>query len=234
MKPKVSIVLPVYNEEKVLEDSVKKILDFVKGMDEYNTEIVIADNASRDKTLEVAKRLSENFKNVRYIHLDQKGRGRALRKAWSESNADIMCYMDIDLSTDLEYLPRLVNAIRNGYDVATGSRLIAGANVERSLKREILSRGYNLLLKIFLNVGFLDAQCGFKAINRKVVREVIPKIKDQEWFFDTELLVRAERSGLRVVEIPVRWSEGRDSKVHIFKTVSNYIKSVMRLRRELS
>jgi len=229
-----SIVIPVYNEEKILEDSITKIRNFsIKNMSNYKWGIIIANNASTDNTLKIAKKLSKKYNNVGFIHLNKKGRGRALRKAWTESNSDILCYMDVDLSTDLGALPNLIKAIDEGYDVVTGSRFLPDSKVERKLKREILSRGYNSLLKLILNVKFKDAQCGFKAVNKRIVKEIIPLIKNNEWFFDTELLVLSEKKGYKIKEIPVKWTEDKDSKVRTAQTSFNYIKSIFRLRKEL-
>lgn len=228
----ISVVIPVYNEEEQLEWSVKKVLETCKK-NYKNFEIIIADNASTDKTLEIANNLSEKYKQVKFIHLKEKGRGRALKKAFIDNDSDVMCYMDVDLSTDLKYLKKLTDAIENGSDIAFGSRLKKGSEVERSLKRDIMSRGYNLLLKAFLDVNFKDAQCGFKAINRKIVRELIPQIKNNEWFFDTELLVKGERMGYKLVEIPIKWKEDKGSTVNIVNTVKSYIENIFRLRKEL-
>lgn len=225
------IVLPVYNEENTIKDSVRKIVGFLDNR--YDFEILIVDNGSTDKTLEKAKKLCEDYSGIKCIHIDKKGRGRALRKAWSESNADIFSYMDIDLSTDLSAFPRLIEEINNGYDIAIGSRHIKGAKVYRSFRREILSRGYNILLKLFFGVNFSDAQCGFKAVNKRIVEEVIPDVKDQEWFFDTEMLVIAEKKGFRIKEVPVYWEENRESKVKVFKTIFDYMTSIFRLRLSL-
>ncbi|MGH9935138.1 MAG: glycosyltransferase, partial [Blastocatellia bacterium] len=165
------------------------------------------------------------------IHLTQKGRGRALRHAWMQSKADVVCYMDVDLSTDLSFLPKLIGAIAHeGYDVATGSRLMRGSRIKRSLNREIISRIYNLFLKAVLFTRFSDAQCGFKAVSRKVVDRIVPQIVDQSWFFDTELLALAERQGYRIKDIPIVWIEDDDSRVKIVRTAWDDIKGVLRLR----
>jgi len=233
MKPKVNVTLPVYNEEKALEGSVEELINFIQGLSEYDFMIVIADNASTDGTLAIAKELAEKHPNVKPLHLDEKGRGRALKASWTKHPADVMCYMDIDLSTDLKHLKPLIDSVLGDADTATGSRLMPKSEVGRSIKREILSRGYNILLKLFLGVGFSDAQCGFKAINKAAAENILPHVKDNEWFFDTELLVRSERAGLKVAEIPVKWVEDRDSKVAVARTSSDYIKSIFRLRSEL-
>jgi len=229
---KVCVVIPVYNEEEQLASSVEKVLEVCKK-NYKNFEIMIADNASTDRTLEIAKDLAKKHNQVKFVHLDQKGRGRALKKAWTTTDADIMCYMDVDLSTDLKHLKELTDAIQEGYDISFGSRHKKESELERSFKRDVLSRGYNFLLKLFLGVSFGDAQCGFKAINKKVAKELIPKIQDNEWFFDTELLVKGEKFGYKLKEIPVKWIEDKGSTVHIRKTVINYLKNIFRLRKEL-
>ncbi len=229
---KISVVIPVYNEEKQLESSVKNVLEICKK-NYRNFEIIIADNASTDKTRGISKKLSDSYKEVRYIYLGQKGRGLALKKAWSTADTDIMCYMDVDLSTDLKHLKQLTDAIENGYDISFGSRLKKNSEVKRLLKRNILSKGYNILLKIFFDVKFDDAQCGFKAINRKVKKKLMPEIKDNEWFFDTELLIKGEMQGYKLKEIPVRWIEDKESKVKIVRTVKNYIWNILRLKKEV-
>lgn len=228
---KVCVTLPVYNEEEQLASSVEKVLKVCR--ENYKDfEILIADNASTDRTLDIAKELSKKYEEVKYIHLPQKGRGRALKAAWQSTDADIMCYMDIDLSTDLKHLKELTRAIEEGYDVAFGSRHRKESELKRCLKREILSRGYVFLVKLFLKTKYSDYQCGFKAVNKKIVRELLPKIKDNEWFFDTELIVKADKYGYRLKEIPVKWIEDKGSTVNIKKTVINYIKNIFRLRRE--
>jgi glycosyltransferase involved in cell wall biosynthesis len=229
---KVCVALPVYNEEEQLASSVEKVLKVCR--ENYKDfEILIADNASTDRTLEIAKELAKRYKEVRYIHLPQKGRGRALKTAWQSTDADIMCYMDIDLSTDLRHLKELTKAIEDGYDVAFGSRHEKQSELKRSLKRDILSRGYVFLVKFFLKTKYNDYQCGFKAVNKRIVKELLPKIKDNEWFFDTELIVKADKYGYKLKEIPVKWVEDKGSTVNIKKTVINYIKNIFRLRREL-
>ncbi|MCX6710296.1 MAG: glycosyltransferase family 2 protein [Candidatus Woesearchaeota archaeon] len=238
---KLSVTIPVYNEAQILEECIGKLNAFLKAK-KYDYEIIIADNASTDETKKTAEKLCKKYKKARYIKLKEKGRGRALKKAWNSSNADILCYMDSDLATDLNNLPELYSAIKSGYDIAIGSRLIKGAKVKRTFFREILSRGYNLLLRTILKAHFRDAQCGFKAVSKRTLRDIIPKVKDNEWFFDTEMLVLAEKKGFRIKEIPVSWNEEgrvkkkegkkeRKSKVKIFGTILNYLKSIERMRR---
>ncbi|MFB0564497.1 MAG: glycosyltransferase [Candidatus Aminicenantaceae bacterium] len=235
-KIKIEVDLPVLNEEKQLKPNVEKVRQFLKkNMSEYEWQIVIVDNGSNDRTHTICKKLKKQYKDVDFIRLPKRGRGRALRKAWTESNSDICSYMDIDLSTDLRAYPKLINAIvKKKYDIATGSRLMKGAKIKRSIKREILSRGYIFLLKNFLGFTFKDAQCGFKAVNRKVIKEVLPHVLDQEWFFDSELLFKCQKWGYRIKEIPVRWVEDPDSKVKLYQTVKNYLLSILRIKLEFT
>ncbi len=229
---RVDVVIPVYNEEGDLERSVLKLREFLHANVPYDWRIVIADNASQDRTLAIAQDLSARFpRKVGIVHLDQKGRGRALRRAWTESDADVMSYMDVDLSTDLHAFPPLIESlIGGGYDVAIGSRLKSGARVKRGLKREFISRTYNLMIKLMFWNRFSDAQCGFKAVTRRTVREIVPLIKDQAWFFDSELLLLAERMGFRIFEVPVTWADDPDSRVRIANTAWEDIKGLFRVR----
>lgn len=230
----VDVVIPVLNEAHVLETSVHTVLRYMRSHLSYPWQIVIVDNGSTDGTQEVAQRLCEHEPKVRFIHLYQRGRGRALRHAWLQSKADIVCYMDVDLSTKLEHLPELIDAIaKEGYAVATGSRLMRQSQTKRSLKRETISRIYNLFVKAVLSTRFSDAQCGFKALSRKAVEAIIPQVEDQSWFFDTELLVLAEKQGHRIKDIPVVWVEDDDTRVKILQTGWEDIKGVFRLRQQL-
>jgi glycosyltransferase involved in cell wall biosynthesis len=227
----VDIMIPVYNEERDLENSIDALRDFFLASFPYRWRIVIADNASVDQTLEIAKGLSSRFSEVTYLHLDQKGRGRALRRAWFESDADIVSYMDVDLSTDLSSFPLLIDGlVEQGYHVAIGSRLTRGARVERRLKREIISRCYNLLIRLMFRNRFTDAQCGFKALTRKAVLDLVPIVKDQGWFFDSELLLRAEQRGYEIFEVPVAWVDDPDSRVNVVETAWGDLKGLLRVR----
>jgi len=234
-KKSLQVVIPVYNEEAALRESVEKLREFLSEyMNKYNWEIVVANNASTDSTQDIAKKLSRKYSDVSYINLKQKGRGRALRKAWTHTKADIVSYMDVDLSTDLEAFPVLIEALAfRGYDVATGSRLMSGSRTKRGIRREILSRGYNLIVKTILGTKITDVQCGFKAATGKAARELAPLVKDNNWFFDTELLIVAEKKGYRIFETPVTWDEDLHSKVKIFSTVYDYLRDVARLRMEM-
>ena len=226
------VLLPVYNEEHVLEKSVTSLRKFLQeNVSDFDWVITIGDNASTDGTLEISKELEKRFEDVRVFNLDQKGRGRMVKYAWQKSEADILSYMDIDLSTDLNAFPPMIKAIIEGYDVAIGSRQYKGADVKRSFKREAISRGYIWILKLMLGFPFTDAQCGFKAVSRQLVNDLFARIEDDEWFFDTELLYLAYRNGYKVKELPVRWLEDTDSRVKILRTAWLDIKGVLRMRK---
>ena len=228
----VNITLPVYNEEKILGTSVRTLHEFLISRCRFDWEVVIADNASTDETLAVASELAQQFKGVRVEHLDQKGRGRALKSVWSHSRADILSYMDIDLSSNLFAFPPMVEAlISGGFDVAIGSRLLKASTTRRSFKREVISRCYNYLVKSFFLTKFSDAQCGFKAITKRVASDLLPKIEDIGWFFDTELLILAEKKGYKIFDLPVSWIEDLDSRVRIVHTAVEDIKGLIRVRR---
>ena len=228
--PLVDVVVPVYNERAVLELSIRRLHRYLSEKFPFSWRITIADNASTDDTLAIARRLAGELPALEVLHLSQKGRGRALRAAWSSSNADVVAYMDVDLSTDLRALLPLVAPLLSGHsDVAIGSRLANGAQVERSRKREFISRSYNHLLHTALRARFSDAQCGFKAVRADVARKLLPEVRDESWFFDTELLVLAQRHGLRVYEVPVDWVEDPDSRVDVPSTVAGDLRGVARL-----
>lgn len=229
----VDLVIPCYNEERALAQSVEKLGAWCEQhLAAYRWRIVVADNASTDGTLAVAKRLAaEDPDGVGYIHLDRKGRGRALTRAWLESSADAMCYMDVDLSTDLAMItPLLIGVLEEGYDVAYGSRVAGGSDIERSLKREINSRAYILLIKALFWTKFSDAQCGFKAITRDAAQALLPRVRDGAWFWDTELLVLAEKNGYRLKEVPVKWVEDPDTRVRFPGDIIKMVSGLVRLR----
>ncbi len=230
--PRVEIVIPVHNEQHVLGASVRTLHAYLTSRFTFAFRITIADNASSDGTLQVAQSLSRELDEVALLHLGQKGRGRALRAAWSRSRADVLAYMDVDLSTDLDALAELLLPLLNGRgDIAIGSRLARGAEVTRGPKREVISRSYNLLLRVLLGVGFSDAQCGFKAGRREVIQALLGEVEDETWFFDTELLYVAQRAKFAIHEIPVRWVDDPDSRVDILATARLDLHGVMRLRR---
>src|SRR3954453_14257569 len=229
------IVIPVHNEERDLTGSVRRLHRYLKTQVPYPARITIADNASTDSTLEVAEALASELADVDVIHLDAKGRGGALYAAWMASEADVVAYMDVDLSTELSALMPLVAPLISGHsDVAIGSRLAASSRVVRGSKREFVSRSYNLILRSVLGTRFSDAQCGFKALRADVARQLLPHVVDTGWFFDTELLVIAERAGLRIHEVPVDWVDDPDSRVDIVNTAINDLKGCWRVGRALA
>jgi putative flippase GtrA len=228
--PTVDVVIPVYNEEGDLERSVRRLHDFLHRDFPWPARITIVDNASQDGTLEIARRLSTELAHVDVLRLDEKGRGRALRAAWSASDAAVVAYMDVDLSTDLRALLPLVAPLLSGHsDIAIGSRLLPGSSVRRGLKRELISRGYNLLLRTTLRTRFRDAQCGFKALRADTARRLLPEVQDQRFFFDTELLVLAQRNGLRIHEVAVDWTDDPDSRVDLVATALADLRGIARV-----
>ncbi|MGH3296838.1 MAG: glycosyltransferase [Trebonia sp.] len=217
--PEVDIVVPVRNEEHDLAPSVTRLVGYLRDDFPFTARVTIADNGSTDSTWLVARSLEEAFAEVRAVHLELPGRGRALHEVWSSSDAELLAYMDVDLSTELNALLPLVAPLLSGHsDIAIGTRLAHGSRVIRGPKREIISRCYNLLLRTALRARFSDAQCGFKAIRACQARQLLPLVADRGWFFDTELLVLAERAGLRIHEVPVDWTDDTDSRVDIIDT----------------
>ncbi|WP_329118269.1 bifunctional glycosyltransferase family 2/GtrA family protein [Streptomyces sp. NBC_01353] len=234
-RPVLDVVIPVYNEEKDLEPCVLRLHDHLSRTFPYGFRITVADNASTDRTPEVAATLAAMLPEVRSVRLEQKGRGRALRTVWSHSDAPVLAYMDVDLSTDLNALLPLVAPLISGHsDLAIGSRLARSSRVVRGPKREFISRAYNLILRGSLAARFSDAQCGFKAIRGDVAARLLPMVEDTGWFFDTEMLVLAERAGLRIHEVPVDWVDDPDSTVHIVRTATDDLKGVWRVGRALA
>lgn len=233
MKKTLDVVIPVLNEARALADSVNALAAFLSNnLNDYEWAVVVADNGSTDATPSICQSLSEQDSRVRHVRLEQRGRGRALKRAWAESNADIVAYMDVDLSTDLSVLPQTIAAVDGeGYDIAIGSRLKRGAQVMgRSFKRELISRSYSLIFRAMFLAGFQDAQCGFKAVSRRAADDVAPLVVDNGWFFDTEMLLIAEKNGYRIKEIPVKWTDDPDSRVKIISTAWEDIKGLLRLR----
>jgi glycosyltransferase involved in cell wall biosynthesis len=226
------VVIPVYNEERDLPRCVDRLLTELPKLFPHSFRITIADNASTDHTWQIAENLTRAHEQVRCIHLPRKGRGGALKEVWSVSDADVLAYMDVDLSTDLRALAPLVAPLLSGHsDLAIGTRLAHGSRVTRGLKREVISRCYNVLLRATLATHFTDAQCGFKAIHARAAHRLLPHVEDTGWFFDTELLVLAERSGLRIHEVPVDWVDDPDSSVDILATAMADLRGIARLRR---
>ena len=233
-RPLIDIVVPVLNEEKILQKSITTLDEYMAKHLPYRYQITIADNGSQDKTLEIAENLAEKHQSVRVVSLAERGRGRALKRVWQNSPADILTYMDVDLSTSLDdFLPMIQPLVAGEAGVAIGSRLMKGSRTSRGLKRELISRCYNNIIKWTSGTKFSDAQCGFKAIRRDVAAKFLPKIKDNEWFFDTELLIKTERAGVPIHEQPVTWIEDTDSRVKIVKTAVDDLKGLYRVNKEL-
>lgn len=231
-KPTVEITVPVYNEEKDLEKHIEVLSDFCeKNLKNYDWHITIADNASGDNTPIIASTIERKNSHVSHFRLEQKGRGRAVKRVWSKSGSDYCIYMDLDLSTDLKHLPNILKALENGCDIAIGSRLLKESIVEgRSALREFTSRALNFLfIRLFFNTHFTDAQCGFKGVTKKVVLELIPKILDNDWFFDGELLIMGEKSGYKIYEEPVHWVDNPGSTVRLISTIWGDILVIIRL-----
>src|SRR6202046_2317055 len=226
----VDIVVPVRNEERDLAPSVRRLVGYLREGFPFTARVTIADNRSTDGTWALADGLARDFDEVRAVRMEQPGRGRALRAVWSQSDADVVAYMDVDLSTDLNALLPLLAPLLSGHsDVAIGTRLARGARVIRGPRREIISRCYNLLLRATLGTRFSDAQCGFKAIRADRARTLLPLSADTGWFFDTELLVLAERAGLRIAEVPVDWIDDADSRVKLVATALADLRGIVRL-----
>lgn len=233
-RPLIDIVVPALNEEKILQKSITTLDEYMAKHLPYRYQITIADNGSQDKTLEIAKNLAEKHQSVQVVSLAERGRGRALKQVWQNSPADILAYMDVDLSTSLDdFLPMIQPLVAGEAGVAIGSRLLKDSKTSRGLKREFISRCYNSIIKWTSRTKFSDAQCGFKAIRRDVTAKLLPKIKDNEWFFDTELLIKTERAGVPIHEQPVTWIEDTDSRVKIVKTAVDDLKGLYRVNKEL-
>ncbi len=230
--PVVDVVLPVHDEEATLARSVRRLHEYLSYGFPFSWRITIADNASSDTTGRIADRLAAELPEVTVVHLARKGRGLALREAWCRSDAVVVAYMDIDLSTDLDaFLPMIAPLASGHSDVAIGSRLAAGASVARRPKRELISRTYNLMVRAMFATQVRDLQCGFKAIRTDVVHDLLPAVQDDGWFFDTELLLLAERNGLRIHQVPVDWIDDPDSRVDIARTALADVKGALRLFR---
>lgn len=230
---KVDIVVPVYYKEAPhLEHHIKQQREyFAKNLKGYRWTIVIANNGPRKDAVEIARQLSKKYKHVRYEDVNNPGRGWSLSTSWQKSNADVVMYMDADLATNLAAVPIMLKLLfSNASDVTIGSRYMQGAHARRTLQRYILSKVYNLMLQYILKLRVHDAQCGFKGIKKSVARKIIPLTKDRKWFFDTELLYYAQKKGFKIVEVPVRWEEQKETSVQIISVTINYIKNILRLR----
>ena len=233
MRPSVNVVIPCLNEEVALPDSIRRLHGVMSNdLAPYQWSITVADNGSTDGTAAAALALCDELPEVHYLRLEQRGRGRALRRAWTESPADIQAYMDVDLSTNLSHLRPMIDAIASGgYDVATGSRLLPDSQVVgRTLKREITSRGYSLLFRTMFFTSFRDAQCGFKAVSRRAADDLAPLVQDNGWFFDSELLILAQKCGYPIRELPIHWTDDPDTRVRILRTAWEDVKGLLRLK----
>ena len=226
----VDIIIPVYNEEDALPHTIAVLTDYLRNNLSNSWQIVIADNASTDNTRAVSEMLRERHAGVSYLRIPQKGRGRALRTAWLDSRADIVSYMDADLSTDLSHFPQLIRSIEAGNHIAIGSRLSKESQVSRGFKREFISRGYNLLINSMFFTCLPDAQCGFKALTRTTAEAIVPSVKNNNWFFDTELLIIAAKRGFNIASVPVKWQDDPTSTVNIASTAMEDVKGLLRLR----
>lgn len=231
---KLNVTIPVFNEERRLERGIRQLAPLLAEAFTCDYELVIAENASTDGTPALARQLAAEFPRTRVVRLEAKGRGGALRHVWSTSDAEVCSYMDVDLSSDLASFPELVRVVASGEaDLAVGSRLLQKAGTQRSWQREILSRGYNGLLRAAFGVRFSDAQCGFKAVSRRAAQTLLPWVENNHWFFDTELLVLAEHAGFRIHDLPVAWREDRDSTVKVLRTIGEDLRGIARLRARL-
>lgn len=230
-KPTLNVVIPVYNEEQELKEHTETLIGYLKtSLPDFDWFITIADNASKDKTLHIAQMLAKKYKTVRAMHLDQKGRGRAVKKAWRETKADIHCYMDVDLSTDLKHTPPLVRSLLRGYDIAIGTRNAKSSKVYgRGWLRTLTSKTYIVLIKLMFFIRFTDAQCGFKAITDQAAKALLPFVRDNAWFFDSELLILAEKLGYRIYEEGVTWIDNPGSTVRVVKTAQGDLEGLWRL-----
>lgn len=232
MKKSVEITIPVYNEESELEKNIQTLYAYCREhLGKYSWNITIADNASADKTPIIAAKLEKKHQEIKLLRLSEKGRGRAVKSAWVASKADYCLYMDLDLSTDLQHTTNLLKALEGPYDIAIGSRLAKGSKVEgRTMLREVTSRTLNFFfIQLWFQTHFTDAQCGFKGVTKNVVTHLLPHIKDNEWFFDGELLIVAEKSGYKIYEEPVHWIDNPGSTVRLISTISGDILVMTRL-----
>jgi len=229
--PSIDIVVPTYNEARAIPQNIPILHAYAREhLSGYQWSLVIADNGSTDGSAVIARDVAATLPNIRVLTYPQAGRGRALNAAWQSSNADILSYMDVDLSSELTVLPELVARIHAGWDIAVGSRHLDTSQVNRSLHRSVLSQGYNFTIRRVLGTSFSDAQCGIKALSAATARTLLPKVRDGGWFFDTELLALAETLGYRIAELPVRWTEDSDSRVRLLPTVIEDIVGLGRLR----
>lgn len=233
------MVIPAHNEEEVLQKNISQLYKFLKlSMVRHTWRIVISDNNSTDRTRDIAQDLSKQLAGVLYHFVSRKGKGAAIRSAWMQYEADIYCFMDADLSTDLSALPSLIRALADeGFDMACGSRFLRESRVYRSITRKIASFAYHFVLRLLLGLQTKDAPCGFKAVKKTIRDAIVPKIQSNEWFFDSELVILSEKFGYTIKEIPIIWhdtpQEGRMSQVKIASLGLEYIRNVLRVRKAL-
>ena len=227
---KIDFALPVYNEEACLSVNVKKLTSYLQSKAMCDWQVIIVNNASTDETPAIANVLAAEIYEVHAVHLEQKGRGNALRSCFQSSQADAVCYMDIDLSTDLNHIDDLISGLDDGYDIVIGSRLLPGSRTNRSFKREIISRSYNILVRVMFGYICSDFQCGFKAFRCNVVHNLLPRVKNNRFFFDTELLLLADQLGYRILDVPVNWVEDPDSRVELIPTILEDLAGLARVR----
>ena len=236
---KLNITLPCYNEEKILNNNVIELFDFLnKNIVEDDWQIIIADNNSTDNTAKISKELIKKSEQIKYLFIQQQGKGIAIKSSWQKFEADIYVFMDVDLSTDLSSLPGLINSIKKeNYDVAVGSRFHKQSVVKKPMVRKIISQILRIIKKIIVNSNISDLPCGFKAVNKKTVEKILPKIKNNEWFFDLELVILSEKFGYKIKEAPVQWEEKRKkknkSRVNIVPLGFKYIKNLLELRKRI-
>src|SRR3989344_384938 len=237
---KILIVIPVYNEEVIVNQNMKTLLNFCeKNLEDYDWRVVIADNNSTDRTAEIARRLEkESSGKIIYKFIPQKGKGLAIRESWKSFDADIYIFMDADLATDLSALPLLIKSIGDGYDLVIGSRFIKGSSVKRPMARKMISKVFSLITRFMFGLKIKDYPCGFKAVNKNVIKNILPQVKNNVWFFDTELVIRSAKKEMKIKEIPIIWQD-RDrnkskSRVSIIKVTKEYLRELLKLRKELA
>lgn len=232
---KIIIVIPCYNEEKILEKNILEILAAIKNLP-HEFKIVISDNNSRDRTAEIGKRLAAELPNIDYIFINEPGKGAAVMEAWKQYDADIFGFMDADLATDLDVLPRAIAEIAAGSDAAIASRRIAGAKVRRGVLRKFVSAILNLIIRFFFKTKIKDTACGFKFFRREIIEKIMPQARDRRWFFDTELILLSECAGYKIKESPVLWRERgeRESRVNIYPTAIGYLRNILKLKRRIN
>ena len=234
---KLLIVIPAYNEEQLIASTVRRVVEFVSAYFKDEWHLVIADNQSTDQTPAIGQRLAQQYPRVSYLAVSRRGKGAAIRAGWQHFSADIYCFMDADLATDLSALPALIDGIIEGNDVVIGSRFHPQAQVKRSMIRKLFSWGYRLVLRLLVGLKIKDAPCGFKAINSRIKENLLPQVQNDQWFFDSELLILADRLGYKIKEIPVRWRDPREgtdqSRVRAGTLALAYLKQVLALRSRL-